>query len=300
MILSASRRTDIPAFYGEWLEKRLKEGRVQIPNPFRPRWVKELQFSPETVECIVFWTKNAVPFIPRLPGIQGMGYSFYFQYTLTPYGLDIEPGLFSKRTVLENMLRLGEICPVVWRYDPILLTNEWPVSRHEEAFGQLCRRLAGSVCRCVISFVDAYPGQVSSGLFPEAKPEEMDLLAEAFGRIGKEHNLPIFTCAEKRDFSPFSIQKSACIDPELVWLATGCRFALPPDKNQRKACGCARSVDIGVYGSCLHGCRYCYASGGRNLARLAHCPDSLRLLGGPLPGEEIRAAVLVSEMEALL
>ena len=158
MILSASRRTDLPAFYGEWTENRLREGRVLVPNPFRPSQVRDLRFSPETVDCIVFWTKNAGPMLPRLPRIRAMGYSFYFQHTLTPYGPELEPGLANKRQVLADMRRLGEMLGpegLVWRYDPILTGFGWTAERHLEAFGQLCR-LSGHL-----------PGD-GAGLFPRS------------------------------------------------------------------------------------------------------------------------------------
>lgn len=279
MILSASRRTDLPAFYGEWTENRLREGRVLVPNPFRPSQVRDLRFSPETVDCIVFWTKNAGPMLPRLPRIREMGYSFYFQYTLTPYGPELEPGLANKRQVLADMRRLGEMLGpegLVWRYDPILTGFGWTAERHLEAFGRLCRALGGAAGRCVVSFLDIYRGMERA--FSPVPPEEAERLARGLGQIAAEYRLPLFACSEEGDFSRFGIGRSACIDPTLVSAAAGRTVSVPRDRNQRPGCGCAASVDIGMYGSCRHGCRYCYASGGRRLKSARHNPASPLLL----------------------
>ena len=159
MILSASRRTDLPAFYGEWLENRLREGRVLAPNPYNPHQVRDLRFTPEDIDCVVFWTKNAGPFLPRLPRIREMGYPFYFQHTLTPYGPELEPGLPDKRQVLSFMRRIGETYgpdSLVWRYDPILTRGKWTAERHLEAFGQLCRGMEGAAGRCITTHLDLY------------------------------------------------------------------------------------------------------------------------------------------------
>ncbi len=294
MILSASRRTDIPAFYSEWLEKRLREGRVQIPNPYRPHQVRELRFSPETVDCAVFWTKDARPLLPRLKDIAKMGYPFYFQHTLTPYGPELEPGLPLKRAVLDGMRQIGEAYgpdALVWRYDPIVLGFGWSAERHFEAFGQLCRALRGAAGRCVVSFLDLYPGRMNCRAFAEIPMEERERLAAGFGKIAAECALPLYACAEAGDYRRYGIAPSACIDSVLVSKAAGRPVAAGKDRNQRPSCGCAASIDIGMYGSCPHGCRYCYASGNRQLSRRAHCPDSPRLLGWQEPGDAVTPVI---------
>lgn len=295
MILSASRRTDIPAFYGEWLENRLREGRVQIPNPYRPRQVRELRFSPDAVDCLVFWTKDARPLLPRLGRIAGMGYAFYFQHTLTPYGPEIEPGICGKRAILEGMKRIGAAYgpdAMAWRYDPVLLGQGWDEGRHLEAFGQLCRALKGYAGRCVMSFLDLYPGRMDCRAFAEVPPEARQRLAEGLGKIAAENGMPLYACAEEGDYARYGILPSACIDPVLASKAAGRPVAADRDGGQRPGCGCAESIDIGMYGSCLHGCRYCYASGGRQLRSRAHNPSSLRLLGEEGPEDTVRPLVL--------
>ncbi|MGI5893625.1 MAG: DUF1848 domain-containing protein [Candidatus Merdivicinus sp.] len=303
MIISASRRTDIPAFYGEWMYQRLQEGRVHVPNPYRPHQVREILFSPESIDCIVFWTKNLLPFLSYLPEISRMGYSFYFQHTLTPYGTDLEPGIAEKRKILDGMRRFGEHYgsdALVWRYDPILLNSEWKISRHIDAFGQLCRAMQETVGRCVISFLDLYPGRMKTRSFREITPEEMEILAREFGKIAAEYRIPLYTCAEAGDYTAYGIQHSSCIDPELAEKAAGYPLKLTADRYQRTGCGCAESLDIGMYGSCPHGCRYCYASGGRRLVSEIHDPNSPRLLGYPDKEDSVQKVLTVSDKKEQL
>lgn len=141
MILSISRRTDIPAYYSPWILSRLEAGEVWIRNPRSPRQVSRVLFSPETVDCLVFWSKNPGPMLPYLSRLSSLGYPFYFQHTLTPYGKDIEPGLPPKRQILSFIQAFGkQLGPqrTVWRYDPVLLNQTWTIERHIQAFSQLC------------------------------------------------------------------------------------------------------------------------------------------------------------------
>lgn len=288
MILSASRRTDIPAFYGEWLEQRLREGVVQIPAPYRPHTVKELHFTPENIDCIVFWTKNILPFLPRLDTIRQMGYHFYIQHTLTAYDNRIEPGLPDKTGILEGIRRAGATFgpdAIVWRYDPIFFDAEHTPEWHAEQFASLCKELQGRVCRCVISFLDPYPGR--TGKFPEPQQFQMEQTAKLLGQIAACCHMELFTCAEAGDYGRFGIRKGSCIDPVLVQKAAGSPLLLKKDTGQRSACGCMKSLDIGIYGSCPHRCGYCYASGSRSLSRMVHNPASLRLLGEQHPEDKI-------------
>lgn len=126
MILSASRRTDIPAFYGEWFVNRLEEGFALVRNPLNARMVSKLLLRPQYVECIVFWTKNATDFVKYLPRIDQLGFKYYFQYTITSYSKDIEPNVPEKKKIIENFIELSKKLgkeKTIWRYDPILLLN---------------------------------------------------------------------------------------------------------------------------------------------------------------------------------
>jgi hypothetical protein len=127
MILSASRRTDIPCYYSEWFMNRLKEGYVLTKNPMNPAQVSRLTLSPDTVDCIVFWTKDPLPLLDKLPILDDLGYHYYFQFTLTPYGKDIERGLRDKKGIISTFRQLSSYLGkdrVIWRYDPIIINDE--------------------------------------------------------------------------------------------------------------------------------------------------------------------------------
>ena len=158
MIISASRRTDISAFYADWLVNRLKAGYCLVQNPFNPKQIRRVSLLPEDVDGIVFWTKNAAPVLPVLPMLDK--FQYYFQYSITPYHADIECGLASKRdTVIPAFLALAKHIGakrMVWRYDPILITDKYDYQYHISAFSRLCELLADSTEKCVISFIVAY------------------------------------------------------------------------------------------------------------------------------------------------
>lgn len=246
----------------------------------------------EVLDCIVFWSKNPEPFFPFLPELEKMGIPFYFQFTLNPYGKALEQNLPSVEHRVKTFLRLGEMLGsrrLVWRYDPVIINGEYSVSWHQAQFEKLCGQLSGAACRCVFSFYDRYSG--SPKAFCEAGEEQMLLIAERFSRIAARYGLPLFTCCEGIDLSSFGIAHGACVDPQLVGEAAGFSFSAAKDKNQRKHCGCAESVDIGSYNSCTNGCLYCYADRSLKSARenfLRHDPDSPMLLGWPLGTEIIK------------
>ena len=158
MIISASRRTDIPAYYADWFYNRIREGFVCVRNPMNFHQVSRISLSPDVVDGIVFWTKNPLPLMSRLEELRE--YPFYFQFTLTPYGKDVEPGVPSKNDVIlpafqELSRRIGPE-RVIWRYDPILFTDRYTMDYHITFFSQLARRLESYTRKCIISFVDLY------------------------------------------------------------------------------------------------------------------------------------------------
>ena len=222
MIISASRRTDIPAYYGKWMLERLKAGTVSVRNPFNPRQSREISLSPDKIECIVFWTKNPAPMLPLLHEIDALGYRYYFQFTLTPYD----------RTI-ENI----------------------------RCFQSLAERLAPYTERCVISFLDFYrKTERNMAECPVIRPEESMIAetAEAFKEIADAHALDLRSCCEGLEL--YGIRSGACIDPELVEKLTHKRLSAKKDRSQRPFCNCAPSVDIGCYNTCGNGCIYCYAN----------------------------------------
>ncbi len=291
MILSASRRTDIPSFYGEWFVNRLRDGYVLIPNPYNPRRLSRLRLSPETVDLIVFWSKNPAPMLPWLDAVSDLGYPFYFQYTLTPYGRDWEPGLPEVAQRLDTLLtlsrRLGQK-RVVWRYDPIIIEERFSPAYHAEQFRRLCRRLEGAVDTCVISFADRYAH--NRAVVPAMSVDNMRTTVRAFSETAAQRHIRLTACCEEDWLADCGAEKSACIDPRRVEAILGCPVSGKKDSGQRPGCGCMESVDIGMYGTCLNGCRYCYATKSPAAARRnreRHDPASPLLAGWPQGDETV-------------
>ncbi len=260
MILSASRRCDIPAFFGKWFLNRLKEGFVCVRNPYNHTSVSKIFLAPQTVDCIVFWTKNAAPFLQFLPQIDELGYCYYFQFTVTPYGSEIEKNVDDKRRILQTFRTLSDKIGkerVIWRYDPILLTDIISADWHFEKFHAMCKKLQGYTETVVISFLDEYQ-KLDKTKFRSPNEEEMLEIGRAFAEIAKECGLRIQTCAEKISIS--GIEKGACMDKPLIERICGYPISVKKDKSQRIECLCAESIDIGEYDTCAHFCEYCYAN----------------------------------------
>lgn len=287
MIISASRRTDIPALYPEWLVNRLLAGEVLVPNPYNRKKVSRIELSPEVVDCIVFWTKNPEPMLPYLKMIEMLEFPYYFEMTITDYGEEMEPELPSMEESIATFTLLSEKIGrerLDLRFDPIILNERYSLSYHLEKFEILCEWLHGYTERCIISFVDYYKGSP----FLEPEEEEIVELASGFSEIAKKYRLPLFTCAEKVDLEQFGIHHAACIDREKIEKLAGYKLDVNKDRGQRKECGCCESVDIGMYDTCIHGCRYCYATGRPESARKKykfHNPKSPILIGN-LRGNE--------------
>lgn len=287
MILSASRRTDIPALYPAWIVNRLRAGEILVVNPYNRRKVTRLRFTPESVDCIVFWTKNPEPLIPYLREIDEMGYRYCFQMTVTDYGRDIEPEIPRTEDAIATFLLLSEMVGkerIDWRFDPLLLTERYSVEYHRERFAQMCEWMHNATERCITSFVDFYRGCP----YPEPEDEEICRLAEGMAKEAGKYGLPIYTCSEKIDLSPYGIMHGACIDKDRLRRVAGYKLDLKKDTGQRPHCMCAESIDVGAYDTCVNGCGYCYAVGRTGNARRNyenHDPES-PLLVGTLKGDE--------------
>lgn len=275
MILSASRRTDIPNYYSQWFYNRIREGFLYVRNPMNPRQVSRISLSSDVVDCIVFWTKNPSNMLERLDELKE--YDYYFQFTLTGYGRDIEPGLPDKKEVIIPVFRqlsrkIGSE-RVVWRYDPILLNDRYTLSYHMKAFKEIADELAGYTRRVVISFVDMYSKIKENAAripFQEPGAEEMLGLAEKMAGIARENQLIIESCGEKADLSGAGVSHGSCIDKELIRQLTGYSLKGGKDKNQRQECLCLESVDAGSYDTCQCGCKYCYAGSSQDKADRAN------------------------------
>lgn len=264
MIVSVSRRTDIPAFYSEWFFNRLKEGFVYVLNPMNLNQVSKVELTPETVDCFVFWTKNAKPMLDRLDELRD--YNYYFQYTITGYKSEVEKGIFSKIEVIQTFKELSNKIGkerVILRYDPIFFSEEYTVDYHCKAFNKLCSQLEGYTEKCVISFIDLYKKTERNTKNLNILPttiESIHSLSKEFFQIAQKHNINIETCSEAYNLTEFGINKGKCIDDRLVSTIMGYEVNVKKDDTQREVCGCVKSIDIGQYNTCKHHCLYCYAN----------------------------------------
>lgn len=264
MIISASRRTDIPAFYSDWFLNRIKEGFVLVRNPMNFRQVSQVNLSPDVVDCIVFWTKNPQPMINRLS--QLAGYNYYFQFTLTPYDNTIETNVPDKKCLIKTFQELSARIgrdKVIWRYDPILLTNKFDVKHHVKWFEFLANELNGHTKKCVVSFIDMYKKTERNLKGIDLVPMSEELMKEVahhLSLISKRYNLQLEACCEDIDLTQYGIEPRKCIDDELISKIIGKKLDIKKDPNQRLSCGCVQSIDIGAYNTCQHRCLYCYAN----------------------------------------
>ncbi len=265
MIISATRRTDIPSFYGQWFMNRLREGYVLIQNPYNENRYSRAKLTKEANDIIIFWTKNPLPFFKYLDELDVMDLPYYFEFTLTPYGKETEKNLPDKETLIKSFIDLAKRIGthrMVWRYDPIIIDENYDTNYHKEQFAYMAERLSNSATRCVISFVDNYKNVHTRMGKDPSLPMTNEIifeLAKVLSQIAKKHNLPLFTCAEKTNLSSFGIEHGACIDKKLIETILQKEINAPRDKNQREECLCLESIDIGTYNCCNNGCTYCYA-----------------------------------------
>ncbi len=293
MILSVSRRTDVPGLYFDWFVNRLRAGWLFVRNPFNPVQVSRVPLSPEIVECIVFWTKNPEPMLDKLAALEG--YLYYIQYTINPYGKDMEsrlPGLERRLDVFRELsARLGSE-RVVWRYSPVLVNDRYSDAFHVEAFENLAESLSGHTRQCKISFIDLYrkihARMKALGVREREEEQTLDL-ARKLKAIALRNGIEASACG-KPDLRPAGLAVSGCVDGDLIQKLTGRAMRLKKDPGQRGECHCVESVDVGTYQTCLNGCVYCYANHSHATAvrRAAdYDPDSPFLCDQPRPGDVV-------------
>lgn len=275
MIISASRRCDILRFKLGWFLERLDAGFVDVANPFNAAQVKRVSLLDDDVDFMIFWTRDPRPLLSN--PVLAEKYPFYVMVTLTAYPNILEPDMPPRKDVIETMNELAGKWKerVIWRYDPVLLTNITNFDFHKKNFANLASRLSGNIERVIISVYDEYSGakrrfdlleeEGTCRILPHYSddshllPEVKQLLGELM-LIAKDAGMEMQSCAET-ELSDLGIKLGACIDGQLIRKITG--KSLPgldnADKNQRPGCRCVPSVDIGTYGSCPARCVYCYA-----------------------------------------
>ncbi len=298
MIISASRRTDIPAFYADWFMGRVREGCFYRINPFNSNQVSGFSLKPEHVDAICFWTKNPKPLLRHLDELDQRGLKYYFQFTLNPYGKEFEPNVPSIEERIDTFLELsGRIGPerVVWRYDPIILTSVTPASWHIDQAERIASKIGNSTRRLVFSFYDFYgkgqgrlhaalkgTGIILENIAATENYADLERIVRGFKDVVSSYGMCIQSCSEDIDLSGLGIEHGACIDGKLIKDLFGGDPTSSKDKNQRKACGCVESVDMGIYNTCRFRCSYCYANFNEGMIDAncrKHYPDSPALLG---------------------
>ncbi len=292
MILNVSGRTDIIAFYTEWFMKRYREGFVDVRNPFNPKMISRIDFN--FVDAIFFCTKNPIPILKYLKEIDK---PMIFHVTLTPYKKDIEPNVISKIKIIEAIKELSGIIGIdnlAVRYDPIFLNDEYNIEYHKRAFARLCSLLNGSVSTIIVSFLDEYKNVLKH----QSSLKIRDFTEEDYKEIGqsfsaKENGMRVQTCFEKINLYEYGFEKGECSSLEMAYRLTG-RLYKKWTARKDKICSCAQMVDIGVYNSCPHFCKYCYANYDEKKVRnnyQQHAPNSSLLIGNIMSDDIIKARI---------
>lgn len=282
MILNVSGRTDIVAFYSKWFINRYKEGFVDVRNPYNPNLVSRINF--DNVDAILFCTKNPIPILDFLNEIDK---PIEFHVTITPYKKDIEPNVPDKKIIIESVKKLSKIIGkdhLSIRYDPIFISNKYGVEYHKKAFDKLCTLLNGYTNRIIVSFIDDYKNVrknekiLNFKCFTEDDYKEIGL---SFSSSAKKNNMIVQTCFEDRNLTEYGFTKGECLSHELAYKLTGKTYKNWTARKEQK-CNCVQMVDIGVYNSCRHFCKYCYANFDEkkvNNNYKQHNPNSSLLVG---------------------
>lgn len=258
MILSVSGRTDIVAFYTEWFMNRYHAGFLDVRNPYFPKQVSRISFN--DVDAILFCTKNPLPILNRLKEIKK---PILFHVTLTPYKKDIEPNLPDKETIIESIKKTSEIVGIdniYIRYDPVLINDKYSVEYHIRAFEKVCKLLNGYVKQIIISFIDDYKNvrknkEVLS--YQQFSNVDYERIGKSFANCAFENGMTVQTCFEEVKLLEYGFINQECITKSLASRITGKKTF--KTWSARK-CKCVEMVDVGVYNTCAHFCKYCYAN----------------------------------------
>lgn len=288
MIVNASCRTDLPAFYTPWFLNRLEAGYFDVRNPFNAKMVSRIYL--EDIDAFMFCTKNPLPLIPHLARIEK---PVLMDVTITPYHKDFEPNVIDKTRIIAGIREMAVILGadhLTVRYDPIILSARYSVDYHLRAFEKLCGLLEGSVESITISFLDIYKNVKAharelAAHFPEE--DELKAIGEGFAQSAKAHGIKVFTCCEKGILEPYGIPEGGCFSVEKAYELTGKAFR----KWKARDCQCVEMADIGAYNTCKHLCKYCYANfneGQINYNVKHHDPHSSLIIGHLQPDDLIK------------
>ncbi|THB65505.1 MAG: DUF1848 domain-containing protein [Desulfovibrio sp.] len=280
MIISASRRTDIPALYGPWLLNRARQGHCLKVNPFNPSQTKQVSLRPQDVTAMVLWTKNPRPFVHGLEALQDMGLRLLMLHTLNGYPRMLEPGvppLARRLDTFAGVSRLLGPDKLRWRYDPILIGDATPPKHHVRSFSRICRELNGMTRHVIVSWYTPYAKAEKrlAGLNRARgiriwdsgrQTLSMRELAPELAAIAGDNGMAITSCAMGEDLDGTGVAPGPCIDPDWIREAFDLEVPRTKDPGQRNKCRCVPSEDIGAYDTCVLGCAYCYGTSSRRAA----------------------------------
>ena len=286
MIISASYKTDIPAFYGKWFMNRVRAGYCKMTNPYNKRTIR-VSLAPSDVDGLVFWTKNLGPFLPYLRELKSIGFPFVIQYTINGYPRILECSVVNAARSIEHMRRISDefgprVC--VWRYDTIIISSVTQIDFHLKNFESLCQNLKGTTDEVVISFMQLYQktirnmnsvAKTSDFRWEEPSTDVKRQIVSKMVFIAQAHGIQLSVCAQ-RNLIVDGAADARCIDAIRLGNIAG-RIVSAPLRGGRKECGCYAACDIGEYDTCPHGCVYCYAVLDRELAQKRyneHDPES--------------------------
>lgn len=288
MVLMVSGRTDIVAFYTKWFMNRYKEGFVDVRNPFYKKMVSRIYFK--DVDLIMFCTKNPIPILPYLKNIN---HKILFHITLTTYHKDIEPNIPPKGKIIEAIKEVARIIGkdnVYVRYDPIFISSKYDTKYHVKSFDNMCNLLSGHVKNIIVSFMDEYKNTVKNKntlKYRQISDKDYEIIGKSFIESARKNDMTIQTCFEEKTLTEYGFIKRQCLSKELAYELTGKKYKL----WQARKCGCVEMVDIGVYNTCRHLCKYCYANFDEEKITencVEHDPNSTLLIGHLHDDDEIK------------
>lgn len=302
MIINSGTRTDIPAFFHKWFLNRIKEGFVISKNPYNNQLYK-YSFNPKTVDVLCFCSKNPKPLVNHLDELSD--YKQFWFVTINPYGNDIEVNVPSYKRVIKTFRQLSDnlgVNSVSWRYDPILINEKYSLDYHIDKFEEMASELHEYTSDCTISFIDLYQKVLRN--FPEVREvttEERLVIGENFSRIAGQYDISMKTCVEGTLLDQFGFDSTGCMTQQVLEKAIGNNLKVPKGKYHNRECNCLIGRDIGLYNTCLHGCKYCYANSNMNLVRKnqkLHNPNSPLLIGEVKDSDVVREVSEPSYIDA--
>lgn len=285
MILNIGGRTDIVNYYTEWFMNRVHEGYVYSRNPLFQNNISKYSLEPKEIDCLMMCSKNYKPILKYMDELNSK-YRLICHYTITAYGKDVEPNVPDIDESIDTLIKLSNIIgkeKVIWRYDPLLITNNYSIDHIITTFDKMAKQITPYVQRALFSFVEMYKKlEINMPEIIAFTEEDKIKLVTEFGKIAKKYNLYLQTCGTDLNYEEYGIHKSGCTTTAILEQASNVKYKNLKEGHMRKGCHCIPSRDIGAYDTCLNGCKYCYANKRPNFAKenyKLHNPNSPLLLG---------------------